>query len=321
MNAVQSILDLTLLEKVRHIGEKITARCPACAESGGDRKGNHLAIFPSGKFACAAVPGDTEHRRRIFALVGTVGSWERDPEQERMLREQRATEQRRAKERQRLLATIRAKREAIISRHQWKPRDVWEDSPQRIDCDLVEFDPRHFLNSLFAQDALVWTGQVNHSGTRHAARWRSIAEWQQLPLTGIGPMTTPAVWKLGTVSRTCENVLASPFTVLDFDGFDGQKPETPAEIEKHRRGSLALIRWIREGLRWQLAALVWTGSKSVHAWFHAPPVDVLQSLKNTASALGIDAGLVGRPEHPCRLPGQRHEKTGGLSRVLWLQAQ
>jgi hypothetical protein len=44
---------------------------------------------------------------------------------------------------------------------------------------------------------------------------------------------------------------------------------------------------------------------------------VLQSLHD-AAALGIDAGLVGRPEHACRLPGQRHEKTGNMSRVLWL---
>jgi hypothetical protein len=28
--------------------------------------------------------------------------------------------------------------------------------------------------------------------------------------------------------------------------------------------------------------------------------------------------LIGHPGHPCRLPGQRHTKTGGISRVLWL---
>ena len=182
----------------------------------------------------------------------------------------------------------------------------------------MEFDSRHFLASLFAQDSRVWTGKVTDSGSHHAEHWRSVAEWQNAPLSEIGPMTTPAVWKPGTVSRTAENVLASPFTVLDFDGFDGRKPETPKEIEKHRLDSLALIRWIYEDLCWQLAAIVWTGSKSMHAWFHTPP-DILQSLKNTASALGIDAGLLGRPEHPCRLPRQRHEKTGGMSRVLWLQ--
>jgi len=315
-----SCLDLSRLEHIRHAGSRITARCPACAESGADRKGNHLAVFPSGKFACAAMPGDSEHRRRIFALVGVVDEHERYPEQEQHWRAQRATEQRRAQERHRLQATLRMKRERIIARHQWAAVDVWENSPQRIDCDFVELDPRHFLNSLFPEDAIVWTGEVFHSGTRHANHWRNVVAWQDSTAGEIGPMTTPAVWNAGTTSRNAENVLAVPFTVLDFDGFDGRKPDKPEEIDKHRRDSLALIRWIREGLRWQLAAIVWTGSKSMHAWFHSPPTDVLHSLKDAASALGIDAGLIGRPEHPCRLPGQRHEKTGGISRVLWLQA-
>lgn len=80
-----------------------------------------------------------------------------------------------------------------------------------------------------------------------------------------------------------------------------------------------MVRWIREGLQWQLAGIVWTGSKSIHACFHTPAPAVLASLRDTAPALGIDAGLIGRPEHPCRLPGQRHTKTGGMSCVLWLQ--
>jgi hypothetical protein len=310
-------LDLSRLEKVRHSGEKIIARCPACAEHDGDRKGNHLTIFPSGKFACAAVPGDSEHRRRIFALVGITDTRERDPEQDRARRQRLASERMQAQDRQRLIANIHAKRAAIIARHQWMPDEVWEDSPQRIDCAKVESDPRHFLSSLFPQTAHVWAGEVYHSGTRHTNHWRTVADWQNEPK--IGPMTTPAIWKPGTVSRTCENVFASPFTVLYFDGFDGSKPETPEEIARHVRDSLALIRWIREGLQWQLAAIVWTGSKSLHAWFHTPPPAALESLKSTAGALGIDGGLIGRPEHPCRLPGQCHEKTGGRSRVLWLE--
>jgi hypothetical protein len=220
-------------------------------------------------------------------------------------------------ERQRLLSTIQEKRAKIIARHPWASEIVWEDSPQRIDCDLVEFDPRYFLATLFPQDAIVWAGEVFHSGTRHAKHWHSVAAWQEQP--DLGPMTTPAVWNPETTCRTADNVLAAPYVVLDFDGFDGRKPEKPSEIEKHRLDSLALVRWIHEGLQWRLAAIVWTGSKSIHAWFHTPPSAVLQSLRNTAAALGIDAGLIGRPEHPCRLPGQRHAKTGGMSRVLWLQ--
>jgi hypothetical protein len=68
-----SELDQTKLEekKNRKTGG-ITARCPACFEHGHDKTGNHLVIWPSGKFGCIQFPGDQgiEHRKRIFALVG-----------------------------------------------------------------------------------------------------------------------------------------------------------------------------------------------------------------------------------------------------------
>lgn len=64
-------LQIDLLEKARTIGgERIQARCPACAESGGDTKGEHLVVYPNGSFGCCIYPGDKQHRRQIFALVG-----------------------------------------------------------------------------------------------------------------------------------------------------------------------------------------------------------------------------------------------------------
>ncbi len=64
-------LVLSKLEKVRHLGNGgIEARCPACAEGGHDRKGEHLLIKPDGRFGCCANPKDREHRKRIFALAG-----------------------------------------------------------------------------------------------------------------------------------------------------------------------------------------------------------------------------------------------------------
>jgi hypothetical protein len=313
-------LDLSRLENLRQRGDSLIARCPACAEEGGDHRSIHLRIFPSGKFCCAARQKDVEHNRLIFALIGLPNERKpSDPAEVRRWKEQRAKEQRRVQERARLSAIIREKRSTIIARHSWTERDAWDDSPQRIDSDMVENDPRYFIVSLFSPDSLVWTGDVFHSGPRYANRWRTSAKWQGAEI--IGPMTTPAIWKPGTENRSAEQVLSSPFTVLDFDGFDGKKPETPAELERHREDSLALIRWISTGLRWQLAAIVWTGSKSMHAWFHTPAPAVLESLREASSDLGIDAGLIGRPEHPCRLPGQRHKKTGQASRVLWLQTR
>lgn len=313
---------MSRLENARTTDMKTTARCPACAERGGDRRGEHLVILPSGRFGCAAFPGDQEHRRRIFALVGVPGDGDRYPGRERVWQNKRDRERQAAMQRQRLIKTARQRRASIIARHPWSAADVWEDSPQQIGNELVEFDPRWFLGSLFPPEAILWTGEVHESGQNghHADRWRTCTDWQSLPAkTRIGPMTTPATWKTGTTSRSYGQVLAAPYTILDFDGCDGIKPETLEQLRQHCADSLALIRWLREGMFWDLAAILWTGGKSLHAWFHSPAQAVLESLRITAAPLGLDAGLIGRPEHPCRLPGHPHAKTGKRSRVLWLQ--
>jgi hypothetical protein len=67
-------LDISKLENVRSRGEKITARCPACAEAGQDLTRNHLFIQADGRFGCVVYPGDSPdasaHRKRIFSLCG-----------------------------------------------------------------------------------------------------------------------------------------------------------------------------------------------------------------------------------------------------------
>ena len=60
-------LDTAKLEKVRELaGGIVQARCPACAEGGGDRKGEHLRVYPDGRFGCCVHPKDGQHRKRIF---------------------------------------------------------------------------------------------------------------------------------------------------------------------------------------------------------------------------------------------------------------
>ncbi len=62
-------LDIAKLEKVRELaGGIVQARCPACAEGGNDRSGEHLRIYPDGRFGCCVHPKDGEHRKRIWAL-------------------------------------------------------------------------------------------------------------------------------------------------------------------------------------------------------------------------------------------------------------
>ena len=64
-------LDVAKLEKVRELaGGIVQARCPACAEGGADKTGEHLRIYPDGRFGCCVHPKDGDHRKRIWALAG-----------------------------------------------------------------------------------------------------------------------------------------------------------------------------------------------------------------------------------------------------------
>ena len=60
--------------KIREGQTVITARCPACEEEGHDSSGEHLIVFPDGRFGCVVNPvddGDSKpHRKRILELVG-----------------------------------------------------------------------------------------------------------------------------------------------------------------------------------------------------------------------------------------------------------
>jgi len=65
-------LDPSKLEKIKNKAGYTIARCPACAENGHDRKGEHLRIESNGRFGCVIFPGESgkEHRKRIFQLTG-----------------------------------------------------------------------------------------------------------------------------------------------------------------------------------------------------------------------------------------------------------
>ena len=63
-------LNLSILENVKTANGKTTARCPACKEEGYDKDGEHLVIYPDGRYGCAVNPGDKVHTKRIYELVG-----------------------------------------------------------------------------------------------------------------------------------------------------------------------------------------------------------------------------------------------------------
>lgn len=68
------MLNIDHLENVQQKHGKLTTRCPACALEGHDKSGNHLVVYPDGRYGCVAHLGDTSHRQEIFRLVGEPGN-------------------------------------------------------------------------------------------------------------------------------------------------------------------------------------------------------------------------------------------------------
>lgn len=74
-------LNLELLENVHQSNGKTMFRCPACAESGADEKGEHGFISATGKFGCVMYPEaeGKEHRKRMFAIAGNKTERKKTP--------------------------------------------------------------------------------------------------------------------------------------------------------------------------------------------------------------------------------------------------
>ena len=65
------MIDKSRLQNVVENPEgSFTAKCPACASAGGDDKGEHLIVYPDGRFGCVVYPDDKNHRSSIAALAG-----------------------------------------------------------------------------------------------------------------------------------------------------------------------------------------------------------------------------------------------------------
>ena len=305
-------LDLDRLEKVRHLPGKITARCPACAEEGRDRKGDNLVYFHDTRaYSCIF---DDGHTRRIWELVGirrAIDPTEQERNRQEFIRRKREEESLRRRQQ----AVINALPE-LIKKWRWDLADLRADSP--LDPDEGDC-PRAFLRTRFRPDKIVWTGQVHDSGERHADRWKTVWKWLHEPASNIGPMVTPSTWKRGTVSRKRDNVATEPYIILDFDGPKVWTPRDQADLDRHIAASLAIVRWLKEDRLWNLAAIIHTGNKSIHAWFDHPGDKIVDSIKPSLKTLGIDPSLIGHPEHPARLPGQVHAKSGNTSHLLWLR--
>jgi hypothetical protein len=79
----------------------------------------------------------------------------------------------------------------------------------------------------------------------------------------------------------------------------------------------SLIRWLREGCGWHLAAVVDSGNRSLHAWFQHPGLIDMEHLGKHAAALGLDKKFT-EASQPWRLPGVVRENATTRQQLVYL---
>ena len=220
-----------------------------------------------------------------------------------------------------LSANAQASRDEILRRWEWSEVDAWEASPLRLDG-LPEKDWRHHL-SLFTRDSVVWIGDERDTGSpMKSTHFRRVDEWLATK-PPAGSFTCASVFKTGCHSRSTDNVIATPFLIVEGDVVapicalkkaraDARKAEglpidpandfTIEDKESNRVACMAVIRWLREAVELRLVAIVDAANKSCHGWFEMPPESVVMELRTILPHLGCDAAMF-KASQPARLAG------------------
>lgn len=126
------------------------------------------------------------------------------------------------------------------------PANLMNQSPSDLPERLG--DDRFAMLSLFHPDDVIWTGEVHQSGARNFARVQSLTQSRALR----GPNISTASFAPGTTRRCRENVQLRRFLVVESDTLS-----IPQQA--------ALLMALRA--EWQLAAVIYSGGKSLHGWF------------------------------------------------------
>ena len=316
-------LDTSKLENVKTRGSKTTAACPACRAAGGDKKGDHLVIFQGGKYGCAAFQGDKPHRQEIFAHAGILKeltaaekkAWAKR-KYEADLADMRRIQRKKRQEQitDKIKAELESKLEPYLS-DEWKV-GLWESSPIRFDH--MEAAPRDFLQFLFKPKDILWLGGQYDSGKpKHAANFRTCADWIKDEV--LPERIAAGTFKPGSISRCGDNVLTSPYIVLESDKMIGHKPITDAEKEVNKAMFAAFIIYAQKRLGLILRVVIDTGNKSLHAWFDRPPEGALKVIKSMAEGLRLDSDVINNGDFsPLRMPHCIHDDTKQSAQIIYL---
>jgi hypothetical protein len=199
---------------------------------------------------------------------------------------------------QRIGVIAQSNRARYLAHYMWDPADMFEQSPVAISDSPG--DQYKALLSLFHPSDIVWIGAVKDSGN-HPQNFRAASEWLTLD-EPIGQFITGSAFKVGTISRSNDNVECRRFLVVESD-----------ELSKPEMG--AVFQLMRDLFKIRLYAVIDTAGKSLHAWFDAiPNLDWEKQLKAFLVPMGCDPATF-KPSQPVRVAGA--DRDSKMQSLLW----
>ena len=319
------MLDLSKLDKVRRVGEKLIAACPACRAEGHDKTGNHLVIyrgakggFEDGAFACVKHERDRDHLKAIFAYVGIVGERSGfDNEARKQYAKKTQERERVEKEKVRLTKHIEGtllRRLAPYISDQWRA-ELFDSSPMCFE--KIETIPHDFLRWMFPMDSILWMGNQYDSGKlKHSDNFKTCEEW--LKLKTLPSRIAPAHFREGSFNRNKENIIQCPFIIMECDEIIGHEPNTDSEKERNKQLTAALALYAVDKLGLNLRAVIDTGNKSLHLWYDRPSLEAMNAIRKMIAGLRIDKAPFEQSHLPLRMPNSYHEKSKKSARLLYI---
>jgi hypothetical protein len=288
-------------------GYKLVGPCPACREQGRDNTGNHLVIYPDGRFGCAAYQASEadygqreDHLKAIWkALRDVMGGKIKSPPKV-------STEVKEA-QRQAIQKALQA----------WEMiKDKYAGPIESLGDSLdIPTDPKdHFLTfcNFWQEGDVAWVGgryDCNAQFQKHLFKPRSEAEraWAMVQTEGLDH-ASGFVWKNNADARKKSNALRYRLLVVEHD--DATQEE-----------QVALIRAIKEKKNLPLLGVLHSGNKSLHGLFDASGINAMSFDKicKFLKAIGADAGSFARAS--TRTPGACRNDNKNLQRFVWINKE
>jgi hypothetical protein len=194
--------------------------CPGQSRHTTPSKPRDCAVFLGGvpslhcfHSSCGNEIDDANRRfRGALARGGTDGA--RGGETVRQSNNPETARQRENRAFERLKARARNSKNQILCDYVTDPADLFEQSPLSLLTDPA--GDWRLLFGLFRPTDVVWAGNVTDSGLGHGRNFRFVSEWLAQPVAP-GPFTCPSIFTPGMCSRNKENVVSTPFLVVESD--------------------------------------------------------------------------------------------------------